>query len=234
MPPAADLASLSLSGVAHRCKQETERFFQRISSDTRYCFELFRRAIVDRTDLAWDLIYTQYSALVLGWVKQHAGFAACGEEAPHFANRSFEKMWSAMTPEKFTHSPDLSSLLSYWQMCVHSVITDHLRRKNRPGSDAPLPLDGPQEPPGGSGTDTIIIDEMEQQALWALIRKRLHNAREEQLLYYRFVLDLKPSEICTRFPEEFSNVNEIYLMLQNILARLRRDPELRKFLGDDD
>jgi len=57
----------------------------------------------------------------------------------------------------------------------------------------------------------------------------LHDAREQQLLYYRYGLGLKPRQLCEHFPEEFPDVNEVYGMTQNILARLRRDEELRQF-----
>ena len=230
----ADLAALSLIGVAHLCQQETERFFQHIKYDTRYCFELFRRAIVERIDLAWALIHTQYSAQVFSWIKQHAGFTACGEDAAYFANRGFEKMWSAMTADKFANFHDVNALLQYMKLCVHSVITDYLRSKNRPSADASLPLDEINARLSDAGTEAITLDKMASQELWALIQKRLNNEREEQLLYYRFVLDLKPSEICERFPAEFPTVHEIYLMLQYGLARLRRSAELQKFLGESD
>ncbi len=184
--------------------------------------------------MAWELIHAQYSAQVFGWVKQHAGFIACGEDAAYFANRSFEKMWSAMTADKFANFHDVNALLQYMKLCVHSVITDYLRSKNRPGANVSLPLDEIDERLSDAGAETVTLDEMVRQALWALIKKRLNNEREDQLLYYRFVLDLKPSEICERFPAEFPDVNEIYLMLQNVLARLRRSSELQKFVDEND
>ena len=54
-----DLQDLTLAGVAHRCARETELFFQRQSYDPRYCCELFRRAIVDRDQGTWELVYAQ-------------------------------------------------------------------------------------------------------------------------------------------------------------------------------
>ena len=68
--------------------------------------------------------------------------------------------------------------------------------------------------------------------LVAEVQQRLRNERESQLIYYRYALDIKPRDICKRFPQEFPHVDEVHTMTQNILARLRRDPELRKFLGD--
>ena len=90
----------TLAGIAHRCAQETERFFQRQRHDPGYCFELFRRAIEHRNQRAWELIYTQYDAQVSRWVKRHSAFPTSDEEVPNFVNRAFEKMWVALTAEK--------------------------------------------------------------------------------------------------------------------------------------
>jgi len=49
-----------------------------------------------------------------------------------------------------------------------------------------------------------------------------------------FVLALKPRELCDYYEGLFENVEEVYRIKQNIFARLRRDEEIRKFLGEDD
>src|SRR5262245_34251742 len=118
---------LHLSELARRCAEETERFFAGRGHDSQFCFELFRQAIVEGDAAAWDLVYRQSESLVTGWVVRHTALEASGEAAPYFVNRAFEKMWAALTPEKFRDFPDLKFLLRYLQMCVHSVLMDHLR-----------------------------------------------------------------------------------------------------------
>lgn len=220
-----EMRSLSLAGIAHHCRQESERYFQRQANDPTYCYELFRRAILERSDAAWLLIYNQYTPQVAGWVKSHSSYAASGEEVSYFVNRSFEKMWSAIQPEKFARFPDLKSLLRYLQLCVHSVVIDHVRA----GEFATL-----EEPTAVlEGVETPILDELQRQAFWQQIQRRLNDEREQQLLYYRYGLGFKPRQLCEHFPEEFPDVNEVYSVTQNILARLRRDEELRQlFLAE--
>jgi DNA-directed RNA polymerase specialized sigma24 family protein len=216
-----EMRSLSLSGVAHRCRQESERYFRRQSYDPTYCYELFRRAILERSDAAWALIYAQYTPQVSGWVQRHSGYASSGEEVSYFVNRSFEKMWSAIQPEKFSRFPDLKSLLRYLQLCVHSVVIDHVRAAEYTVYEEPaLVLEG---------VETPVLDALQRQAFWQQIQRRLNDEREQQLLYYRYSLGLKPRQLCEHFPDEFPDVNEVYGMTQNILARLRRDEELRQF-----
>ena len=96
-----DLHLLALASIAHRCARETESFFQRQLHDPTYCYELFRRAIVDRCQPAWDVIYAQYRPLVAGWVERHPASAISGEEVQFFVNRAFEKMWAALDSAKF-------------------------------------------------------------------------------------------------------------------------------------
>lgn len=224
-PSSLDLRSFPLSGLAHRCRQESERYFRGQPNDPTYCYELFRRAIVERSDAAWAILYTQYTPLVMGWIEHHSGYTHSGEDASYFVNRAYEKMWSAIQPEKFARFPDLKSLLRYLQLCVHSVIIDHIRADDLAVLEEPTAvLAGIEEP---------ILDALQQRAFWQQIQRRLHDEREQHLLYYRYGLGFKPRQICEYFPEDFPDINEVYGMTQNILARLRRDEELRQLFQSE-
>ncbi len=223
--PDLDVRSLSLAGITHRCQQESERYFRRQPNDPTYCYELFRRAIAARSDAAWGLIYQQYTPLVAGWIERHSGYAHSGEDMSYFLNRAFEKMWSAIPPEKFVRFPDLKSLLRYLQLCVHSVIIDHVRAEEFVALEEPTVILG--------NVDEPIIAHLQQQAFWQQIQRRLSDEREQQLLYYRYTLGLKPRQVCEHFPSEFPDINEVYSITQNILARLRRDEELRQLFQDE-
>jgi DNA-directed RNA polymerase specialized sigma24 family protein len=229
----ADLRLLTLAGVAHRCTQETALFFQRQSYDPRYCFELFRRAITDRDQHAWELVYAQYRSLVTGWVERHSAFPDSGEEIQYFVNRAFEKMWVALTPDKFSHFSDLKSLLRYLQMCVHSAILDQVRLAER--SVVGVHVEGAVAE--GKANSPVLenhaLARVHRQELWREINARLHNEKERRVVYGSFILALKPRELCAQFRETFRDVDEVYRVKENVLARLRRDTELREFLGQD-
>ncbi len=232
MPRQADLQRLTLAGIAHRCRHETELFLQRQGHDPRYCFELFRRAIIDRSQRAWECIYGVYRPLVAGWVERHSALAASGEEAQYFVNRAFEKMWVALTPAKFQRFPDLKSLLRYLQMCVHSAILDQVRSAERSRLEARA-----EDVAGQSAPQLAVEDQalarLQGEELWNEISARLRDERERRVVYCSFVLALKPREICAQFPGAFDDVREVYRIKENVLARLRRDAELRTSLGYD-
>jgi len=226
------LQHMSVVDLAHRCEQETERYFRQQSHDSSYCFELFRRAIQGADQAAWEMICTQYQPLVSGWVRQHHGFQASGEEIQYFVNGSFGKIYSTITPVKFDGFSDIGSLLRYLKLCVHSVITDY----NRAAEQINLyPLEEALE---NASTDPAVeeqhIDRAYQQTFWVWINARLNDEKERYVIYGSFVLALKPQEIYDLFRNRFSDVDEIYRVKQNVISRLRRDPEFRKLFGEDD
>ncbi|RME44390.1 MAG: sigma-70 family RNA polymerase sigma factor [Chloroflexi bacterium] len=224
---------LSLAGIAHRCAQETDLFFRRQSYDPRYCFELFRRAFLHRNQRAWELVYAQYRPLVAGWVERHAAFPATGEETQYFVNRAFEKMWSAVSPDGFDRFPDLRSLLSYLQMCVHSAIVDEVRSAERLAVDVDVDVSAATNRAGSPSVEDQALTQAQREELWQFVNERLNDEKERLVVYGSFALALKPRQLYAELGHAFSDVSEIYRIKQNVLARLRRDPELKKLLGED-
>jgi hypothetical protein len=223
---------LTLAAVTQRCAQETELFFQRQAHDSRYCFELFRRAILEHDQSAWEMIHIQYQSLVSGWIQRHPAFESSGEEVQYFVNRAFEKIWAALTPEKFSRFLELKPLLLYLKMCVHSVIVDHNRLAEQFVWNA-----GPEEPALDSIAYEVILEDqaMEpvyRQQFWAWINSQLHDEKERLVIHGSFVLALKPRELYDRSQLMFEDVDEVYRIKQNVLARFRRDPEFKRIRND--
>ena len=229
----ASLQLLTLAGIAHRCAQETDHFFRRQSHDPRYCFELFRRAIVHRNERAWELVYEQYRPLVIGWVERHPAFPPSGEEVQYFVNRAFEKMWSGVSPDKFDRFPDLKSLLSYLQMCGHSAIVDEARSSERATVVVDEAVLAGKSVSQGSAIEDRALDRAQRDAFWRLIAGQMNDEKEWLVVHSTFILALKPREIYAEFPNRFDDVAEIYRIKQNVIARFRRDHELQKLLGEN-
>jgi hypothetical protein len=61
----------------------------------------------------------------------------------------------------------------------------------------------------------------------------MQSEQERRVIYGSFALALKPREIYAQSGELFDDVKEVYRIKENVLARLRRDAELRKLLGLD-
>src|SRR5206468_3108703 len=67
---------MDLFALVRRCLAESERFYRGQPHDTRFSYELFRRALVDRDEIAWEQIYTHCSPLVESWVRRSGAFAS--------------------------------------------------------------------------------------------------------------------------------------------------------------
>jgi DNA-directed RNA polymerase specialized sigma24 family protein len=223
---------LSIGTVAQRCAQESDLFFRRQPHDPRYCVELLRRAILERSQHAWELIYAQYRPLVAGWVARHSAFPSSGEEIEYFVNCAYEKFWIALTPDKFSHFPDLKSLLRYLQMCVHSVIVDQARASAQPALS--LHADSlAEDETTTTDAPAGMLDLAQRQEFWRWLETRLHNEKERQVIYGSFFLALKPRELYAQFQIHFRDVAEVHRVKENVLARLRRDVEIQRFFAED-
>lgn len=216
---------MTLDDLRQRCAQETGRFFRNEKHDNSFCFELFRRALHDEDEHAWQLIYSQYRPEVVGWVRRHPQFELTGEEVDFFVNQAFASMWKAWTPDHFQRFPNLPALLSYLQSCVGTAILQYMRRV--PDVAADEPLDSAEATPAPAPRPYW------RDEFWQLVRERLNDEKELLVLEYQFMLDLKPREIYAQFPHVFSDVREIYRTKDNFLRRLSRDPDLQEFIGAD-
>ena len=218
---------MSLSSLRFRCAEESDRFFRRQAYDPRFCFELFRRAIVGQEQRAWELVYGQYRPLVTNWVNRNSLSHSLSEDGEYFVNRACEKFWSAVTPEKFDNFEDLKALLRYLQMCVHSVLVDTARLVERSqllaeeSDESGTPLEEMAPDP-----EQLALEQARNNDLWRWINERLKDERERCVLYGSFVLEMKPAEIFQAYRKQFDNVREVYTVKDNLLARLRRDSEL--------
>lgn len=221
-----DLAAWTSDQLAQRCAAEQQVFRQRAPSDERYCLELFLRAIRQRDERAWDLIYQQFSGTVLGWLRRHpcANRLQDLDTPDTYITAAFQKLWQATvhpglnTPEFKT----LASVLTYLKMCINSIVLDEIRRM-----DAHPPEVSLEPAITIPAKDTSILS---AQELWTLIERALPDRRERRLVYLLFVQELKPGEVVRESPQDFPSAREVYRLTRNVLDRLRRNPALRAWM----
>ena len=213
--------------LVQHCAEETARFFRRVTHDTRYCFEIFRRAIVARQDDAWAALYTQYHSMVIAWLSRHPQLSLTGEEPENLVNAVFEKIWTALTAEKFADFTDLAALLRYLQMCSHSVVMDSARRVRRHAHEiepseraleSEAELHSPQQP----SPEHEVLDRLSAAELWQRVRAQLHDDLEELVIYATFVLDESPREIYSHHADRFDSIQEVYNVKRNAMRRIER------------
>jgi RNA polymerase sigma factor (sigma-70 family) len=231
------LQVLSVEQVARGCEEETARYLRREPGLTGYCFELFRRAILERSERAWDKIVAQYRRMVLAWVGRHPDFSvvARSEDADHWVDAVFVRFWNAVKPERFHQFGETRQLLAYLKMCVHSVIQDELRQRQQAHLDVSLQPADDETASEDYSRAIEVRDEpderIEAEELLAIIRRELHDERERRVFELSIRLGYTPREITRRDPERFPTAEVVYQIKRNLLDRLRRSPELRKHLS---
>jgi DNA-directed RNA polymerase specialized sigma24 family protein len=224
-----DLMQLSLPALVRRCAAESDHFYRNQPYDARFAHELFRRALVERDEIAWEHIYTHYSPLVESWVRRSGAFVGSGESSEFFIGAAFTKFWRAVSPERFATFATLAALLSYLQLCTSSVVIDSVRAQSWAEivADDALPAD---QLPRASADDQAI-DRVSRAEFWRYIDTQLNGDAERAVVLGSFVMGMKPGEICEQRPDLFVNVGDVYNIKRNVLSRLSRNPELRERLS---
>src|SRR5262245_7731813 len=119
---APDLAQMDLAALVRRCDSENQRYRAGQPNDPSYTYELFRRAMVERSDSAWEQLYRQYRPLVEHWVRHNAAFAGSNESHEALVSQAFVRFWYAIPPERFEQFSTTAALLHYLQLCAACVV----------------------------------------------------------------------------------------------------------------
>jgi len=232
------LHKLPIAALAKECVEETRLFNESRYDDSIHCFELFRRAICDKSNEAYEKICEHYIPLIKKyWVAPHLRHEV--GKGLDFGFDALEKLRSAFDPDKDPGKFDkfqnnIKPLMAYLKMCVNSVIVDRIRLERRHNRDVPLEdWEDKIKAPDSTPEEELAYEE-KNQSFWASIYVHLQDEKEQIVMDGLFKLGLKPRELYERYSKKFSDVDEIYRIKQNIIARLRRDPKLRKFLGESD
>lgn len=214
--PAADLC--------RRCREETERYRRRESHDDRHCFELMRRAIVDRDERCWETLLAVYGEQVLAWCRKAGG--SLDTEPDELVALTWAKFLRSFTAEKLQHANSAAGVLAYLKLCAGSVAVDLQR-----GREPVLPFDETiGERACADSPAEIHAAHVRRAEFWALIAAHLHDERERVFMELFYEYELKPAEIQCRRADLFPAIHMVYTTRRNVHDRLRRSPRLRAWL----
>jgi hypothetical protein len=215
--------AMSLGELAHRCREARPDAEDAAGDDA--CYELFRRAVCQRDELAWELVVVRWRGLVLSYARQHPSWPLVAGDADDWATRTFERFWKAVGPDRFDGFPNLPALLKYLKMCAHSAVLNAARTVQA----GVVPLEDAADV-GSNTVEPVVVDTLATEALWRTVEAELRDESERLVAYLSFVLDLKPSEIVSRHPDRFADAADVYRVKRNVIDRLRRNPDIRGFM----
>jgi len=202
-------------------------------TDKGSCFELLRRGLEENDAGAWQAFEDQFSALFYHWLQQ---------DLAHFglqwdAIDELEELWAEARSRFVTRYALLQTLsdnfhhigavLKVIQKCIRSTVQDqrrgHERQQRLVTAIESLAL---HRTDGAVSTWRLPAAQVELEELRRCITSQLEQDVPEpdlrQLLYWRYVDDLKPREISAQYPEQYPDTDAVHRALERLMKRLRR------------
>jgi RNA polymerase sigma factor (sigma-70 family) len=217
-----EIAELPLSVLLAACQEHTEYFKQNQPSDSRYCTELFRRAIVVQDEDAWDALYTFYTPVIKNWLFRSAATLVESalrhrrEAIDESIQDAFIQFFAQFYHQKLQFEAfDLPGLIRYLEKCARTALRDKLR-------EPPLyPLE--EVVPAEHVTEHDVLRSMQAEALLEALRQRVAH-QEWRLLELRYAENMKSSEAAAAVA---LSVEQVYRLLPKLRRFLSNDPRLR-------
>ena len=217
-----ELEKVPITGLAERCRQETEKYFQKKKNNSCYCYVLFNKAFNENSDKALNFIYAIYRPLVISWIQGHPYRKKITSTEEELFFDSMSQFIFAIKQRSMKNFPSLSHILSYLHKCVHSVIIT-IWRKN-----------SVYEQSFDENCSLTYEDRVDEKIIlkqaWNRIEKILDNPKELLLAHLIFVQHLKPQKILKEYPRNWQDTNEIRVDCQRIKRKLQKDDVLGKIL----
>lgn len=216
---------LSIEEIIQGCQDEANR---PRSQESGYCFELFRRALEEQEQAAWQAIDNQYRWLIRHWLHNYSAEIS-QEKADEIVPEALPKFWYALThsavplTKRFSH---IGAILNYLKQCTISVFQEYQRQHYRTER-----IKQHLETPHGAGLTHIdqeeeLLSRIEQGRLLQLVQNWIKtyvtDVQEQRVLSLSYEEGLTPTEIAQRYPCEFADVLTVRRVKERVLKRARR------------
>jgi DNA-directed RNA polymerase specialized sigma24 family protein len=209
-------AALNTPDLALRCREESAK--PPHQRPLAYCFELFRRAIVEADQLAWAALHAQYIRLVRSWLGNVA-------DPESLVQETFARFSRAVRAERFDAFPNLTALLGYLRCTAISLRINEHRQRERERRALMAWGAARLTDPAPDDTRAVALQELIDH-VYSLLQ-----GEQERLVFdltYQFALP--PREIVRRYPSHFTDVAEVNRIKERLKKRLQRDPRLHSYL----
>jgi RNA polymerase sigma factor (sigma-70 family) len=204
-------------------------------SHEKFCLELFRRAIIGKSQECWAALYEQYGKLVYSWTVEYAKTNAQvgGYPIDDLVQDAFAAFWRSFTPAHFARAAALGSVLKYLKSCAWSSV-QHAVRKIDSSRDAwdLNPADVVVSSADSLSPEQVVLSKLQAEQLWRAVESCCFEPRDQRIARMRFVEGLKPKEIVARYPDLVQSENEVHKLLRNIKDRLHRSPYVQELQKD--
>jgi Effector-associated domain 7/NB-ARC domain len=190
-------------------------------------FDLFRRAITEKDEQCWELLYKYYSNLIELWIVQRAGTDIPKDELQQCVIDVFGRIWTSIRGgyESMASFPSSSHILSYWRLAAENVALLYLRENRNL-----LLYDENTTEELQHDADDQIDQNIQIFDFWRVILSLFQNNRERVVIYDLYVRGLRPNDILMHRKHMFEDIADLYRVRRNILHRMAASSELRELL----
>lgn len=223
LKPSLPLVTLDITDIIQACRQESQRSRDQ---ETGFCFELFRRALDDRDEIAWTALKEQYEGLIRSWVYHAAALSIPSQTVEELVQDALTRFWrtlgqqSSHLEERFNH---VGGLLNYLQRCAVASCLDWQRQQQR---HSKFQEDFATTYQWVDSANPSVLDHLEKkellQRIQMWIQQEVHDEQERLILYLSYEQNLKPDAIAQHHPEQFTTAQEVRRIKERILKRARR------------
>lgn len=248
-----NLESLSLMELERACKRETDYYWRGLPSDSRFCLEIFRRAlqrparppandlpasVPPLNEAARTLLVLTYNDFIKATINRKAFRDIAIDD---LTQQVWMHFWSAANQDKGLDFPSLEAALAYLRrvtLTTHIELQRRVWKHYRNVSLAEL-----AETTGEdmiAAPDASPLDQYTRQRFHQRCREIVIDSLEWRIFCERYSMGKPPREIAGDLAHEGTLINgrvptarSVSDRLERICRRLAQDREIRDLLGSD-
>lgn len=217
------MSKLSTPELIQASNAENQQYRRGQPMEGTHSLELFRRAVGEQDQQAWEAIYARYWRLMAHWVNGPL------DQVQDRVQTAYLKFLHAIQPQSFAGKfATIGHLMAFLKRCAYAVRIDANRARARqeiygpPGSwdEIPeshtLPSDEPE------------LERIARKELLAYVEAQMRDDQERIVLHLT-LLGCTPRQVAEKAPALFPTPAEVYKVKERVLLRLSSDPRLREW-----
>lgn len=208
-----------LNELARRCQQENDVYRRIGSSDPSYCLLLFRLALVEKREGAWEKIIECYTPELRNRFFAHPWALLLREYQDDILIMTFERFLERNEKERLQIT-SLGAILNYLHRCLYTAILICKRDSDKQRLIIGT-LDDFADMPGLDPTDESL-DMLEAREVWKRVAACADNSREERVMHLWLVQDCSAPEIVRCLPADNLTREKIHQIVEKVYRRYRK------------
>jgi len=217
-----DMTHLTVDELAARCREESGWSGRKPAGGFSSCWELFRRAVVEDDQPAWQALYAQYRRLVGRWG------AGAELELDDLVNETFARFWQGVRDQDFTSRfPTMKAAMGFLKRCARTLAIDAARRREH--QQRIQEALAAEERRAQDPLEDKILNQVFSQERRDYLCRRLRDEDERLVFWLSWEIGLKPAEIARQYPHRFAGAQAVSRIKERIVRRLAEDPMVQKW-----